>query len=181
MSGEPRELHVGYGLHVTRLGGVVLLCAAALAVAPAGAPAKRKVVQPKAGAVYTGGAANGGQVRLELKRIWFSAQERTYLFPYIIWTRVRATCDIFNGSAFVPTPKRITARFAVSTPEGAVRKGRFDETVLYGGAVQSRFKGSFSRTDVQGTIEKVTTRGVDSALGFGCRWGPLTFDLALQP
>lgn len=163
-----------------RLGVLLLLVAVVLALAPP-AQAKRKVVQPNAGAVYTGGAANGGQVRLELKRIWFSAQERTYLFPYITWTRVRATCDIFDGTAFVPTQKRITARFAVSTPAGAVRKGRFDETVLYAGAVQSRFKGSFSRTDVRGTIEKVTTRGVDSALGFGCRWGPLTFDLALQP
>ena len=118
---------------------------------------------------------------MELKRIWFSAEERTYLFAYITWTRVRATCDIFNGTAFVPTAKRITARFAATTPPGAIRKGRFDETVTYGGVVQSRFKGSFSRTDVQGTIQKATTRGVDNALGFGCRWGPLTFDLALQP
>ena len=165
---------------MARLCSLMMLLALFAALLPAAAPAKRKLVQPKAGAIYTGGAASGGQVRMELKRIWFPSQERTYLFAYITWTRVRATCDIFNGTAFVPTAKRITARFAATTPPGAVRRGRFDETVRYGGVVQSRFKGSFSRTDVQGTIEKATTRGVDNALGFGCRWGPLSFDLALQ-
>lgn len=156
----------------------VITCLAAGFAAPAGA--KRKLVQPKAGSVWTGGASNGGSVRLEVKAVWDVAAERVRLYPYITWTRVGAVCDIFNGSAFVPTPKRITARFAVTTPAGAVRKGRFDETVLYAGAPQSRFKGTFSRTDVRGTIQKITTYGTDSKLGFGCRWGPLTFDLARQ-
>lgn len=153
-------------------------CLPAAFAAPAGAA--RKLVQPKAGSIWRGGTANGGSVTLEVKAIWDVAAERVRLYPYITWTRVKAVCDIFNGSAFVPTPKRITARFAVATPAGAVRKGRFSETVMYAGAPQSRFKGSFSRTDVRGTIEKITTSGVDSRLGYGCRWGPLTFDLAKQ-
>lgn len=156
----------------------LVACLVLAFAAPAGAA--RKLVQPKAGSVWTGGAANGGTVRLEVKAIWDVAAERVRLYPYITWTRVKAVCDVFNGTAFVPTPKRITARFAVTTAPGAVRKGRFDETVLYAGAPQSRFKGTFSRTDVRGTIEKITTRGTDLKVGYGCRWGPLTFDLAKQ-
>ncbi len=158
---------------------LVLVVAAVLAL-PAQAPAKRKIVQPKAGQVYEGRASNGGYVTLTVKRTYYPALERIALAPFITWTRVGASCDIFDGSAFVPTPKRITARFQVATYEGRVRAGRFDENLSYGGAPESRFKGSFTRRDVQGTVQKFTTRGVDNALGFGCRWGPLTFDLARQ-
>jgi hypothetical protein len=155
----------------------LLVVALLLASAPA-AEAKRKLVQPKAGSVWTGRASNGGVVTLEIKRIWDVGAERIRLYPLITWTRVGAICDVFNGQAFVPTPKRITARLQATTPPGAVRKGRFDETVLYAGAAQSRFKGTFTRSDVQGTVHKITTRGTDLAVGYGCRWGPLTFDLA---
>lgn len=158
---------------------LILALLPALAL-PAPALAKRKLVQPKSGAQYSGRASNGGYVTLDVKPVYDVGAERVYLYPYITWTRVGASCDIFDGKVFVPTKKRITARFAVSTAPGAVRKGRFDETKVYGGQPQSRFKGTFSRTDVQGTVEKITTQGVDVALGYGCKWGPLTFDLALN-
>lgn len=146
--------------------------------APGAASAAKKPVQPKAGDVYTGGTANGGRVTLEIKRIWDPGNSRVYLAPYITWTRVKATCDIFDGTVFVPTAKRITARFAVASWEGRVTKGRFREAPLYAGVQQSLFEGVFRRGEVTGTVHKMTTRGTDVNLGYGCSWGPLTFDLA---
>ncbi|MCU0296857.1 MAG: hypothetical protein MUF33_07665 [Candidatus Nanopelagicales bacterium] len=163
---------------IGRLASTSVIAAALLVAMPSVALAGPKTVQPKPGAIYTGGTANGGQVTLEVKRTWNSSTERVYLTPLITWTKVKATCDIWNGTAMVPTTKRITARLQITTWEGRVRKGRFSETDLYGGVAQSTFKGRFTKRAVTGTVHKITTYGVDNALGYGCSWGPLNFDLA---
>jgi hypothetical protein len=121
---------------IGRLAGTSVMVALLLAGMPGVALAGPKTVQPKPGAIYTGGTANGGQVTLELKRTWNSTTERIYMAPFITWTRVRATCDIWNGTQMVPTPKRITARLQITSWEGRVRKGRFSQTEFYGGAPQ---------------------------------------------
>jgi hypothetical protein len=163
---------------VGRLTGTAVLAALLLAGMPSVASAAPNAVQPKPGTIYTGGAANGGQVTLELKRTWNSTTERVYMAPFITWTKVKATCDIWNGTEMVPTPKRITARLQITSWEGRVRKGRFSQTEFYNGAPQWTFKGRFTKRAVTGKVHKITTYGVDNALGYGCSWGPLTFDLA---
>jgi hypothetical protein len=154
------------------LGGILVMAQPVLVAAVP------EAVQPKPGTVYSGAAANGGRVTLVLKQVWDSTNERTYLAPLITWTKVRATCDIFDGTTFVPTPKRITARLQVLTWAGRVHNGRFSETLTYSGTTPWTFKGTFSRNSVTGTVHKMTSYGTDSALGYGCSWGPLTFDLA---
>ncbi|MBK6762843.1 MAG: hypothetical protein IPG68_06000 [Micrococcales bacterium] len=119
---------------VGRLAGTAVMAAALLAGMPGVASAAPNAVQPKPGTIYTGGTANGGKVTLELKRTWNSTTERVYMAPFITWTKVKATCDIFNGTEFVPTPKRITARLQITRWEGRVRKGRFSQTEFYNGA-----------------------------------------------
>lgn len=90
-----------------RLTGTSVIAAAVLL---AGMPSVASAaVQPKPGTIYTGGAGNEGKVTLELKRTWNSTTERVYMAPFITWTEVMATCDIWNGTEIVPTPKRITA------------------------------------------------------------------------
>lgn len=163
---------------VGRLAGTAVMAAVLLAGMPGMAAAAPNAVQPKPGTIYTGGAGNGGQVTLELKRTWNSTTERVYMAPFITWTKVKATCDIWNGTEFVPTPKRITARLQITTWEGRVRKGRFSQTEVYAGAPQWTFKGRFTKRAVTGKVHKITTRGIDTNLGYGCSWGPLTFDLA---
>ena len=163
---------------VGRLTGTAALAALLLAWMPSAASAAPNAVQPKPGTIYTGGTANAGQVTLEVKRTWNSTTERIYLAPFITWTKVKATCDIWNGTEFVPTPKRITARLQITSWEGRVRKGRFSQTEFYNGAPQWTFKGRFTKRAVTGKVHKITTYGVDNTLGYGCSWGPLTFDLA---
>lgn len=163
---------------VGRLAGAAVTAAVLLAGIPGVASAAPNAVQPKPGTIYTGGAGNGGKVTLELKRTWNSTTERVYMAPFITWTKVKATCDIWNGTETVPTPMRITARLQISTWEGRVRKGRFSQTQVYNGAPQWTFKGRFTRGAVTGTVHKITTYGIDADLGYGCKWGPLTFDLA---
>jgi hypothetical protein len=163
---------------IGRLTVGLLLGAVLMSASPGSAVAAPAAVQPRPGTVYTGAAANGGRVTLELKQVWDSTNERTYLAPLITWTKVRATCDIFDGSAFVPTAKRITARLQVLTWAGRVHNGRFSETLAYSGTTPWIFNGTFTRNSVTGTVHKITTYGTDAALGYGCSWGPLTFDLA---
>lgn len=158
-----------------RVAGTAVIAGVLLAGTPGAASA---AVQPKPGTIYTGGTANGGQVTLELKRTWNPTTERVYLAPFITWTKVKATCDIWNGTEMVPTQKRITARLQITSWEGRVRKGRFSQTEFYNGAPQWTFKGRFTKRAVTGKVHKITTYGVDNALGYGCSWGPLTFDLA---
>ncbi len=159
-----------------RLAGTSVIAAAVLL---AGMPSVAfAAVQPKPGTIYTGGAGNGGKVTLELKRTWNSTTERVYMAPFITWTKVKAVCDIWNGTEFVPTPKRITARLQITRWEGRVRKGRFSQTETYNGAPQWTFNGRFTKRAVTGKVHKITTYGIDTDLGYGCKWGPLTFDLA---
>ena len=117
-----------YRTSIGRLAGTSVMSAVLLAGMPGVASPDPKRVQPKPGAIYTGGTANGGQVTLELKRTWNSTTERIYMAPFITWTKVKATCDIWNGTEMVSTPKRITARLQITTWEGRVRKGRFSQT-----------------------------------------------------
>jgi len=49
---------------------------------------------------------------------------------------------------------------------------------VYAGAPQWTFNGRFTKRAVTGKVHKITTRGIDTNLGYGCSWGPLTFDLA---
>lgn len=167
-----------HSVPVGRLTGTAVMAAVLLAGIPGVASAAPQAIQPKPGTLYTGGAANGGKVTLELKQTWNSTTERAYIAPFITWTKVRATCDIWNGTETVPTPMRITARLQITAWEGRVRKGRFNQTQVYNGAPQWTFKGRFTRRAVTGTVHKITTNGIDAALGYGCSWGPLTFDLA---
>lgn len=161
-----------------RLIAVALLGGTLAVGLPAVATAVPAAVQPKPGTIYSGATANGGRVTLELKQVWDSTSERSYLAPLITWTKVKATCDIFDGTTTVPTPKRITARLQVLTWAGRVRHGRFSETYSYSGTTPWTFKGRFTRNSVTGTVHKITTYGMDADLGYGCSWGPLTFDLA---
>lgn len=163
---------------VGRLASTAVMAAVLLAGMPGVASAAPETIQPKPGTIYTGGAANRGKITLELKQTWNSTIGRVYMAPFITWTKVKATCDIWNGTETVPTPKRITARLQITTWEGRVRKGRFSQTEEYNGAPQWTFKGRFTRGAVTGTVHKITTYGIDADLGYGCTWGPLTFDLA---
>lgn len=156
-----------------------LAISGAMTASGAEAPSAQKAVQPNVGSKWTGSAPNGGQVLLKVGERYNSGTEKVFRIPQLKWTKVKAMCRRWNGTAFVEGPEKITVRIEPTTDDGLIRKGKFTWDYHYGGQQIALFKGTFKRHSVRGEAEMLAYHFVDPAKDQrSCTWGPLDFDLA---
>jgi hypothetical protein len=139
----------------------------------------QKAVQPNVGSVWTGVASNGGHVRLKVEQFYQRGSKKVYRVPFLTWKKVNATCQRWNGTEFVESKEKITARLAPNSDDGAIRDGKFKWEYFYADKRIALFKGKFKRQEMQGTAQVFEYFFADPKEdGAKCKWGPLSLDLA---
>jgi hypothetical protein len=150
---------------VAALVGVPLIAAAAEASSTA-------PVQPRAGSVWLGHRGRV-QIKVEVRQIF-----NLGLTPILTWPRVPARCEVYNPRTQTRAMVRkvITAGipFAVQKP---VRRGAFDNRITYGGRLIARYRGTFTRNRLRGSLQVFA---VNAAVGIECLHPTLSFDLLRQ-
>ena len=156
-----------------------LAVSGAVTASAADAPTAQKATQPNVGSKWTGVGGNGGQVLLKVEERYASGSQKIYRIPSLKWKKVKAKCERWNGTEFVESTEKITARIEPTDDSGAIRKGKFKWEYFYNEKRIALFKGTFKRLEMHGTAQVFEYHFVDPNNDYAsCKWGPLHLDLA---